>query len=456
MNGDVKDNSNGDKSIQRDHNTEGITTTTSHPSVQPSGNQEESTTNTKNKKNLESDPSSSCTPGRPPNRHSPSQSSGAPSCLSLLHKLCVGPATAKKIGGEKENGMTDESEGSGGEMMSVRGGSSSSRSGGRGVRSGVRPGTGAGTVGGGGGGGGSNSVRSGTSTGIGTGIGTGVGMEGLNRTVSCDKDKDKIEEKRKNTSSTDIKLISDIKADKKDGNTIQNESEKQKQKSDQENKQGKEQEEGQEKEDNDEELKDEFLPRNSTSSEQTIEINFTPSSSSSSTAMQLDFNNEIDVIQVTDFKNLSLNLPENHDNSPNSGSTTPIRISDCELSQKIGFIKQLEFIHKLTDMVDKLRSVDRAVRGEILCRGLKKLNERPSELGENSVFLHFFSCAYCSFYLRFFPSPFFFSSLTFTSFYPSILSFTNSLSFSLLFILTHFSPLLSSPLHSSPLLTLLS
>ena len=369
----MKDNSNGDKSTQRDHNTEGITTTTSHPSVQPSSNQEDSTTNTKNKKNLESDPSSSCTPGRPPNRHPPSQSSGAPSCLSLLHKLCVGPATAKKIEGEKENGMIDENDGSGsGEMMSVRGGSSSSRSGGRGVRPGVRPGTVSGAEGG------SNSVKSGT--------GTGIGMEGLNRIVSCDKDKDKIEEKKKHTSSTDVKLISDINIEKKDGSTIQNESVKQDQKSDQVKELGKEQgkgqEKGQEKEDNDEELKDEFLPRNSTSSEQTIEINFSPSSSSSS-AIQLDFNNEIDAIQVTDVKNLSLNLPENHDNSPNSGSTTPIRISDCELSQKIGFIKQLEFIHKLTDMVDKLRSVDRAVRGEILCRGLKKLNERPSELGEN-------------------------------------------------------------------------
>lgn len=364
----MQDNSNSDKSVQRDHNTEGITT--SHPSVQPISNQEESTS--KKLKNLESDPSSSCTPGRPPYRHSSSQPSGAPSCLSLLHKLCVGPATAKKIGGE--NGVIDENEGSGGggDMMNVRGGSSSSRSGGRGVRNGVRSGTG-----GGGGGGGSTSVRS--STGVGAGV--GIGMEGLNRSVSCDKDtdKNKIEGKVKQTSSTDARLISDMIIEKNEGIEIRNENEKQKheQKSDQEKEH--------EKEDNDEELKEEFLPRNSTSSEQTIEINF--SSSSSSTAMQLDFTNESDIIQMTDIKNLSLNLPENHDNSPNSGSTTPIRISDCELSQKIGFIKQLEFVYKLTDMVDKLRSVDRAVRGEILCRGLKKLNERPSELGANSVFL---------------------------------------------------------------------
>ena len=102
----------------------------------------------------------------------------------------------------------------------------------------------------------------------------------------------------------------------------------------------------------------------------------------------MDLNNEPE--STTDFKNLSLNLPENHENSPNSGATTPIRISDCDLSQKIGFIKQLEFVHKLTDMVDKLRSVDRTLRGEILCRGLKKLNEKPFELGANSDFLHFF------------------------------------------------------------------
>ena len=55
--------------------------------------------------------------------------------------------------------------------------------------------------------------------------------------------------------------------------------------------------------------------------------------------------------------------------------------SDCDISQKIGFTKQLEFIYKLTDLVDKLRFIDRPLRGESLCSGLAKLNESPDDLG---------------------------------------------------------------------------
>ena len=59
----------------------------------------------------------------------------------------------------------------------------------------------------------------------------------------------------------------------------------------------------------------------------------------------------------------------------------PVRQSDCDLSQKIGFTKQLEFIHKLTNLVENLRFVDRLQRTESLCAGLAKINESPEDLG---------------------------------------------------------------------------
>ena len=73
-------------------------------------------------------------------------------------------------------------------------------------------------------------------------------------------------------------------------------------------------------------------------------------------------------------------LSDIHENNPISVRDLP-PVSDCEISQKIGFIKQLEFIHKLNDLVEKLRFVDRPLRGDALNKGLKKLNEKPSELG---------------------------------------------------------------------------
>ena len=45
------------------------------------------------------------------------------------------------------------------------------------------------------------------------------------------------------------------------------------------------------------------------------------------------------------------------------------------------FGEQLDFIEKLTDLVDKLRFVDRPLRTETLCKTLGKLNEKSSELG---------------------------------------------------------------------------
>ena len=59
----------------------------------------------------------------------------------------------------------------------------------------------------------------------------------------------------------------------------------------------------------------------------------------------------------------------------------PVRQSDCDLSQKIGFTKQLEFIHKLTSLVENLRFIDRLLRTESLCAGLAKINESPEDLG---------------------------------------------------------------------------
>ena len=349
-NGDVGGNGNGNgyKSLQPQHSYPNTHTTNPETSTTTPIKDNNDTKNIKNieiVKNQESDPRSG-TPGRTPKRPQKNAlgSEGAPSCLSLLHKLCVGPATVKKLG---DGGVGDGE--SDGEVMSVRG-SSSSKSGGGGtggVRTGIR--------GEGGGGGGGRGGESNTGIRIGTVAGT-VG-EGLDQGV-CANDSH-IEGKYENNKNSDKGSEG----------------------------QGKEHEEGQGKGGQDEELKDEFLPTNSTSSE-TIEISF------SSSAMKLEFSDDSD--KMTDIKSLSLNLPENHDNSPNSEATTPIRIPDCDLTQKIGFIKQLEFIHKLTDIVDKLRSVDRALRGEILCRGLKKLNEKPSELGANSEFLLIFlSLSFC-------------------------------------------------------------
>lgn len=342
-NGDVggNGNGNGDKSLQPQHpNTHTHNQESSSSTTTIKNDINNNTKNTKNSeivKNQESDPSSG-TPGRTPKRPQKNTlgSEGVPSCLSLLHKLCVGPATVKKIG---DGGVGDGE--SDGEVMSVRGSSSSSSRSGvgggwAGGRTGVREGGGGGTGGRGG--------ESNTAVRTGTGTGAGAGVEGLNKGM-CANDNN-VEKKDDNNKNSE-KVI-EVR--------------------------GKEQGKGEQ----DEELKDEFLPTNSTSSE-TIEISF------SSSAMKLEFSDDSD--KMTDIRSLSLNLPENHDNSPTSGSTTPVRISDCDLTQKIGFIKQLEFIHKLTDIVDKLRTVDRALRGEILCRGLKKLNEKPSELGANSAFL---------------------------------------------------------------------
>ena len=67
---------------------------------------------------------------------------------------------------------------------------------------------------------------------------------------------------------------------------------------------------------------------------------------------------------------------------PHSGTDTPPQQPDCDSSQKIGFTKQLEFIHKLTDLVDRLRFVDRPLRNQMLCDGLTEINESPNDLGE--------------------------------------------------------------------------
>lgn len=45
------------------------------------------------------------------------------------------------------------------------------------------------------------------------------------------------------------------------------------------------------------------------------------------------------------------------------------------------FGEQLDFIENLTDLVDKLRFVDRSLRTETLCKSLSKLNENISQLG---------------------------------------------------------------------------
>ena len=126
-----------------------------------------------------------------------------------------------------------------------------------------------------------------------------------------------------------------------------------------------------------EELKDELSVSVNTASlsSDSIEISF------SHTQMELESTGS----SSKSVKSASNHIPDDcsdiHENSPVSVRDQP-PVSDCEISQKIGFIKQLEFIHKLTDLVEKLRFVDRPLRGDALIKGLKKLNEKTSELGK--------------------------------------------------------------------------
>ena len=119
-----------------------------------------------------------------------------------------------------------------------------------------------------------------------------------------------------------------------------------------------------------EELKDgNFLQSRSS---ETVEISFTMSEK-----------HDFAISNPTIAPQHSYNTCEKHENTLHSGTNTPTRnpVSDCDISQKIGFIKQLEFMHRLTDLVEKLRFIDRAVRGDVLCGGLKKMNENPYALG---------------------------------------------------------------------------
>jgi hypothetical protein len=145
--------------------------------------------------------------------------------------------------------------------------------------------------------------------------------------------------------------------------TVEKENEKEKRKE----KEDAERESDREKE----ELKDENILQSKSS--ESVEINFTISEK-----------RDVEITSPTIAPQPSYNTAEKHEITPNSGTNTPTRnpVSDCDVSQKIGFIKQLEFMHKLTDLVEKLRFVDRALRGDVLCGGLKKMNEHPSALGE--------------------------------------------------------------------------
>lgn len=283
----VNDNDN-DLSFQPSSSTEGSTHTSTHThSPSPSSSVTTTTTTTGKSSTsnishiLESDPSS-LVQGLSPLQY-PSDPFGAPSCLSLLHKLCVGPANCATGGGGSE-GESD-----------VGNGGHGGGAGGRGVN----------------------------------------GVKGGAKVVSdtdSRKGTDKIE--------TAVKETEKVK-----GEDAESEREK-------------------------EELKDgNFLQSRSS---ETVEISFTMSEK-----------HDFAISNPTIAPQHSYNTCEKHENTLHSGTNTPTRnpVSDCDISQKIGFIKQLEFMHRLTDLVEKLRFIDRAVRGDVLCGGLKKMNENPSALG---------------------------------------------------------------------------
>lgn len=104
-----------------------------------------------------------------------------------------------------------------------------------------------------------------------------------------------------------------------------------------------------------------------------------------------DKNTDLKTITKNGHKHINNHNSSNYNNNNNNRNSNkykeiekpPYKYSlfDCEYSQKIGFIKQLEFIYKLTESVDSLRYIERSLRTEKLLCDLIKMNENVPELG---------------------------------------------------------------------------
>jgi phosphatidylinositol 4-kinase len=86
-----------------------------------------------------------------------------------------------------------------------------------------------------------------------------------------------------------------------------------------------------------------------------------------------DNDNDIKITRSTSSDMLSVSASREDDLEDHS------RHKNCY--QWSSFGDQLDFIERLTDLVDKLRFVDRPLRTEMLCKALTKLNENMAELG---------------------------------------------------------------------------
>ena len=256
---------------------------------------------------LESSPSS--TVYLAPLQH-PQEVSTAPSCLSLLHKLCVGPANSNRVGTANSNRVAPAN---------------------------------------------SDRVNRKVEKDVVLNKNTAKSSENISNNGSINKEKNNNDKNENGMERSDMEKRKDekeyenvsLKIDKKDMIMIEN----------------------------DETKEEETCASVNTASlsSDSIEISFSHS--------QIELIGNSSKNEKSPANHISDDLSDIHENNPISVRDLP-PVSDCEISQKIGFIKQLEFIHKLTDLVEKLRFVDRPLRGDALIKGLKKLNEKPSELGK--------------------------------------------------------------------------